>query len=602
MRKILCFLTLLLLASIAVAEETKNDWVIAGGNISVDGGIIDLNYDFERETVMSNFQGDKFILGKGQCFSTSNIKICFEDTRFSFDKNWGKYDPEKQIEIPEINIIIHKYEPKVEIKREFPSKELFVGDSFTVKVTIENTGDSLAKDLHYYEKLPDGLRLTNVEGAEMKGISSILWSGDIDEKKEFSYTAKILHSNISKYKSHTNYIYNKQNVRTESKEKKIDVKDIIEMKVNDNNNKFEINKEFDYKIDLINHKEPKNFSLLIEIDNPSIFGIDKKNFTKVKDGIYYLEGHIKKQLEEHIGLKTLKTGDSIINTTLSFDDKEITSDRKFEISIEKIEPEIILTENEMKSDEFGFVRVSIDNNNQEFSDFSYNIKSNILNNTENTIRYVDKKEHIDLLTHNFRVPWVEEKKEHYVSFEAEYTHENGQIFNFSMNKTFSFIPKNFEKGMEIQYDVPKTLIFNDTYNLDYTILNMRKQRVYDFNISNYHNGKLLEKNNNIKELINNESASLKTGKFTAINNSVIETVIEYKREIIGEEDERLVETKAVLLNVTYNTTTINNTQTINETKKNITQKDNTAQENNSIKENKTEEVIGKTTTDEEKGF
>ena len=58
------------------AEEIYDQWVIAGGNATFDNYTITLNYAFNTHNLLTEFQGEKWLMNNGTCKSTGLYQLC----------------------------------------------------------------------------------------------------------------------------------------------------------------------------------------------------------------------------------------------------------------------------------------------------------------------------------------------------------------------------------------------------------------------------------------------------------------------------------------------------------------------------------------------
>lgn len=173
-------LAFFLLASFCLAsvDEVYNKSISNGATILLNESSFTIRIGQLNNSivVLVSPQNISHILEEGDCYRVGYDEFCYD-----------YYDVDQKIQA-----LMYDYTPKLEVSRDETSFDLFVGNSFNVTTTFENTGGTYFDELYFEEILPRGLTITDSEGCYFEDNKVYFEKGlFIDNTTSCTYTVRV---------------------------------------------------------------------------------------------------------------------------------------------------------------------------------------------------------------------------------------------------------------------------------------------------------------------------------------------------------------------------------------------------------------------------
>ncbi len=541
----------------ARAEVIYDEWVLAGNNITFDGNKLNLTYSFESVSLFTQFDGESYIIKNNSCEYLNNYRFCFEGTRFSFDKGYGKWDMELSLAIPELHLVIEKPSSEIEVKRSYSPKVIFVDDKITIELTLHNTGETLISDIEYNEELPDNVEV--ISSSEfIRDYHKLTWRGVLkkDESKTLVYKIRLLNESKAVLKGYYSYPHEDKKLYFKSSDTTINPEKVAIVETSVTPESATINSEIRYNLLIENNvDEPITVSLAwIKIFKPNKFEINSRDFSVNMDHLNWsgiIEAHSSKTLSFTLSAK--KSINTTINTEVKYLYKnhsyKFNSEDKVSFSAKSIIAKVTLFGSEVESDDYSYAKIEIENTDSlnYYYKINYSITSDFFGNHSGVIDKLKPKQSIVVFSDSFKVPWVEEEESHYLIINGSYLTKAQEMSYFNSGTYFKFIPKKFKPVLSINISCPAAVTAGKSFICSLFLNSSYNKRIYDINESYLTNFpiKLVSSNSNMVKSINPYKNAVIDHKFKVenlpdgYNNSlIIKFIVDYKKEIIGEVDER----------------------------------------------------------------
>ncbi|MFP4656887.1 MAG: hypothetical protein ACLFNK_04910, partial [Candidatus Woesearchaeota archaeon] len=122
------------------------------------------------------------VIDKGDCLSSTFLKICF--TGSEYDTSSEEYYADLEV---------HTLSPDITFTQESSSPELHPGETLYLNVTLYNEGDAPADDIHFVQEIPDGMAADTIGEDMSYSDGEINWSSSsLEEDDDVTLTYSLM--------------------------------------------------------------------------------------------------------------------------------------------------------------------------------------------------------------------------------------------------------------------------------------------------------------------------------------------------------------------------------------------------------------------------
>ncbi len=168
MKKATLYFFMLLFAAQAAAASTlvSGEWMYSGESVAVES--VSLLMVMSRTEVAADYGTGFFTVTNNSCRYSEYFYVCVDNIEYSH-----------QTDKIRAYVKLYKRVPKLKITRTFSGESLRINENSTVSVSIENTGDVIAKNVAFIDSFPKELVVSDAEGNARIYGSTVTWSGEI---------------------------------------------------------------------------------------------------------------------------------------------------------------------------------------------------------------------------------------------------------------------------------------------------------------------------------------------------------------------------------------------------------------------------------------
>jgi hypothetical protein len=170
------FLLLMQLAS--AATLIKGGWMYSGEGVAVE--TTSLLMIMSRTEVAADYGTGFLSIKNNSCSYADYIKVCVDNIEYNHITDKIR-----------AYVRVYKRVPTLKITRTFSGDTLLINENSTVSVTIENTGDVIAKNVVYADYFPKEVVISDAEGGSKISGSVVTWKGEIKAGNTVELTYKI---------------------------------------------------------------------------------------------------------------------------------------------------------------------------------------------------------------------------------------------------------------------------------------------------------------------------------------------------------------------------------------------------------------------------
>lgn len=428
-----------------VTKELYNDWAESSTNIIAGSKNFSVIANKNQDGVSLISTVFSTLLDNGTCVDKENLYLCLSDYRFK------GYNQALDRAVNEYHIIISEKLAEIEIIRGFEKTDFQIGETISVKTSIQNIGDYPATNINFSDSFTN---LTIIKAVGLNNLPhKVYWKGSLDpnEKKEFVYwftavgKADFDSVAIAEYISSDNPLISKS--------------DLIRIVVPDYEmglftNLTETNISIDdyagYFMNVSNMDETYEILVTLRLKiSPGIKVYYNDTFREIEDYVYQASIVLDPGTYWNytVLVKPETTGKKKLSLSGIYQLSNIMRYRDFNSSfnstVEEVSLDLFMENKTMTSGKPSNIRVAVSQpgSKHNFRKIKVVMKSSYPElNLEKEFDELNKKSFIDVVSKDIIPGGVTSEIGHYLNITVVYRTEYGESFNFTKDFNFTVIP------------------------------------------------------------------------------------------------------------------------------------------------------------------
>ena len=533
MKKSILIFIFIFLIPFTLASEIFDDWVDSGETFKAGGHTFSAQYYESNQKL--NFRVDGFggLMNLGECETKDNIKYCFED-----------------VDSSRVRVSIESLEPDISIERSFSTKSPGLNEEIIVSVTLKNSGEKSATDVHYLDQYPLGLKVYS-------SSNSGEWQGRISANEEESFKYTIKAQEITSFDSRATLTYSFDgNQKTKNSDTTtIEVEKPFTLEHHISTEAGERNEILIYNLTITNNDESSRLdinSLIINLPS-KITLISKSSTLKEKDNALTFTGTLDKKQSKsfNIKVKSSRSGKFTIKTTsdLEISGKTFKEDieKEFSIGLSDIQP-ILEMDEEVKSNSPYNLNIAIKNYGKEdIIDVNIALETDLFGDITDK-KVVSAGNTINILKNTLTSPYTEEDKTYDVKISGSYISSTGRTYTFEKSAQLKVLaaPKVIKIIKEID---PEEAYPGDEIKITIKVKNLKDTAINEIDVSDAFpkeiRSSLLGKVIGVIDTLNPNEEKKAYSYSVVIPEDYAEDEIEFKTIVNAKVDDELVILKSI---------------------------------------------------------